>query len=46
MNTGYYGGYCGSQVLDSYKLESDLQTGGQVGLDGFCSDKVLGSEKL
>ena len=46
MNTGYYDEYCGGQVLDSYRLESDLPTGGQVGFDGFCSGQVLDSYRL
>ena len=40
MNTGYYGGYCGGQVLDSYRLDTNLPTGGQV-LDSYRFESDL-----
>ena len=32
-NTGYSDRYCSGQILDSYRLESDLPAGGQNGID-------------
>ena len=46
MNNGCYDEYCGGRVIDSLRFESDLPTGGQVGMYGFCSGQVLDSYRF